>query len=265
MTSERHLRPAPGSTLRYAARTDVGLKRGHNEDLFGVHEEEQLFIVADGMGGHACGEVASQLAVDVMMDFFVRSREPNITWPFQPDATLSQAENRLGCAIKVANAAIHAEAQSTPARRGMGTTIVAAAVADGHVHFGHVGDSRAYRLRAGALTRLTRDHSLLQEYLDAGGALTAQEQEAFPHKNVITRAVGMHEMVEPTLSRSELLVGDRVLLCSDGLSGMLPEPVLQGCLESGPDLDAILVDLIDRANRAGGVDNITAIVVERLA
>ena len=252
-------------TLRYSARTDVGLKREHNEDFFAVLEEEPLFIVADGMGGHACGEVASKMAADAIMDFFARTRVGEAACPYAPDPDLSYSENRLACAIKVANGMVHADALATPARKGMGTTIVAAAVADGHVQIAHVGDSRAYRLRGGELVRLTRDHSMLEDYIASGAAMTAAEQEAFPHKNVITRAVGMFETVEVAVSRSELLVGDRILLCTDGLSGMVGDPLLQTRLGSGSDLEAIVVDLIDRANRAGGVDNITAVLVERLA
>ncbi len=255
----------PVVRLRHAGRTDVGLKRGHNEDSLALRPEQQLFIVADGMGGHASGEVASRTAIDTMVAFFARAHTGETPWPGKLDAELSEGENRLAFSIMLANDAVRREAESTPQHRGMGTTIVAALIADEHLHVAHVGDSRAYRLRGGDLVQLTRDDSLLQAYIEAGGALTEGEQQAFPQRNIITRAVGLLPTVDVSVSRSELLVGDRILLCSDGLSGMVGDDVLRDRLAADKDLAEIVDELIDRANRAGGVDNITAVLVERVA
>jgi protein phosphatase len=248
--------------IRYAAKTDVGMKRTHNEDYFALLEDEQLFLVADGMGGHASGEVASKLAADVINEFYRHSKDTDATWPYRYDHSLSYPENRMVASIRLANARIHDTSQKTAQLRGMGTTIVGLLV-QGHYGFvAHVGDSRCYRVRGGDIRALTRDHSLLEDYRDARPDMTEEEARNFPHKNVITRALGMRDSVVVDISKVELADGDRYLLCSDGLSGMLSDPEIQEILQRNGDLEQVVGELIERANVAGGTDNITAMVVE---
>ncbi|HYG69848.1 MAG TPA: protein phosphatase 2C domain-containing protein, partial [Anaeromyxobacteraceae bacterium] len=206
----------------FAGSTDVGLKRAHNEDAYLLLPEERLFCVADGMGGHASGEVASRIAVEEMAEFFrVTGADDEATWPFRMDPSRGYDENRLLTGVKLANLRIFERAQSDARLNGMGTTLVAAHLArDGSTLLvAHVGDSRAYLLRGGGIRQLTEDHSLLNDYLKARH-LTPDEVAAFPHKNVIVRALGMKGAVEVDLVREPLEDGDVVLLCCDGLSGM---------------------------------------------
>jgi len=249
--------------LHYAAATDVGLKRSHNEDCFSVVEDEQLFIVCDGMGGHASGEVASKLACDTVASFYERSREDDITWPYRLDPHLTYEENRLQCGIRLANLRVHEDAVANPSRRGMGTTIVAAVASGDRLIFGHVGDSRAYLIRDGTLRHVTRDHSLLEEMKSVTPDMTPEQERAFPHRNVITRALGMREAVQVDIKIEEVRPGDRYLLCSDGLSGMVDDPMLLTKVQSVRDLHALVAELIGLANHAGGMDNVTALMIER--
>src|SRR3990170_1934988 len=147
--------------IRYAAKTDVGMKRTHNEDYFSLIEDEQLFLVADGMGGHASGEVASKMAAETIGEFYQRTKDEEATWPYKMDRSLSYIENRLVCGVKLSNLRIFETSCRDIRFKGMGTTIVAGLVAGDKIYFGHVGDSRAYRLRNGSVEQLTRDHSLL--------------------------------------------------------------------------------------------------------
>ncbi|MBV8759844.1 MAG: serine/threonine-protein phosphatase, partial [Deltaproteobacteria bacterium] len=147
--------------IRYAAKTDVGMKRTHNEDYFSLIEDEQLFLVADGMGGHASGEVASKMAAETIGEFYQRTREDeDATWPYKMDRSLSYIENRLVCAIKLANLRIFETSNRDLRYKGMGTTIVSCLVSGDKIYVGHVGDSRVYRVRDGGIQQLTRDHSL---------------------------------------------------------------------------------------------------------
>ena len=259
--NQRPVEQRASVVIRYAARTDVGMKRAHNEDFFAVLEEDMLFIVADGMGGHAAGEVASQMAVDVMAEFFARSRDDDATWPYKLKPELSYAENRLVCGIRAANYRIFDTARSNISRKGMGTTIVAAHVAADAMYVAHVGDSRAYLIREQAIRQLTRDHSLLEDYRAAKPDLTPEEEANFPHKNVITRALGMRDEVEVDIRSEAIEDGDTFLLCCDGLSGMVDDPSMLAIIQqAGEDLEQATAALVDAANRAGGVDNITAIL-----
>jgi protein phosphatase len=248
--------------IRYAAKTDVGMKRTHNEDYFALIEEEQLFIVADGMGGHACGEVASKMAADSISEFYLHSRDVDATWPYRYDPKLSYTENRLVAAVRLANSRIYDKAQSDPNLRGMGTTLVCTLICDDYVYVLHVGDSRCYRMRHGKLDQLTRDHSLLEDYKDARPDMTDEEMRNFPHKNVITRALGMRDTVVVEINRYPVGDGDRYLLCSDGLSGMIPDEEIAVALAADSELDQLVAQLVDQANKRGGTDNITAMVVE---
>jgi PPM family protein phosphatase len=244
-----------------AGLTHVGMKRNHNEDNLLALGEQGIFVVADGMGGHASGEVASRVAVEEVASFYIRSgSDGEGTWPYQMDLNLSYDENRLLTAIRLANVRIF-ELASTEARyKKMGTTIVALSLGPAGVLLAHVGDSRGYRLRASTLQQLTEDHSLLNDYKKAK-PMTAEEIAKFPHKNVISRALGMGPDVKVDIDRDTPLPGDIYLLCSDGLSGMLPDPEIARLLNLNLALDLKARALVDAANAAGGADNITAILV----
>ena len=249
--------------IRYAGSTHVGMKRSHNEDNFFLLAEENLYIVADGMGGHASGEVASQIAVETLANFFIdTSRDKEITWPFKEDRSLTYDENRLVTGVKLANRRVYETAQSDPRYRGMGTTIVALVCGGSGAYMCHVGDSRGYVIRAGGIEQLTEDHSLLNDYLKVH-KLTDEEIEHFPHKNVIVRALGMKEAVVVDVFRLDPKPNEIYLLCTDGLSGMVTDPAMLEIIgEGGHDLEKTCQSLIARGNANGGVDNITIVLVE---
>jgi protein phosphatase len=251
--------------LSHAGTTDVGRKRTHNEDAYLLLPEESLFCVADGMGGHASGEVAARLAVEEMAEFYrLTGRDEEATWPFREERARAYHENRLVTAVKLANQRIRDRAAADERLRGMGTTLVCAWVSDREpvALVGHVGDSRAYLLRGGRLAQLTEDHSLLADYIRARQP-TAAEIEAFPHKNVIVRALGMRDQVEVDVARLALEDGDTVLLCCDGLSGMVPDERIADIVRAARgDLPRAARALIDAANEAGGVDNVTCVVLQ---
>jgi serine/threonine protein phosphatase PrpC len=248
--------------IRYAAKTDPGLKRNHNEDYFSLVEDEQLFIVADGMGGHACGEVASKMAADVIREFYGRSKDDDSTWPFKMDKALSYLENRLVVGIKLANQRIFEAASRDLRLKGMGTTVVLGQIAAERFYVAHVGDSRCYRVRTGEVKQLTRDHSLLEDYKDARPEMSEEEQKKFPHKNVITRALGMRENVQVDVMSDDIKDGDVFLLCSDGLSGMLDNKKISEIFTGTKELEQAVAALIGAANAAGGSDNITVLALE---
>jgi len=251
--------------LTHAGLTDVGRKRTHNEDAYLLLPEEYLWCVADGMGGHASGEVAARLAVEELAEFFqLTGRDEEATWPFKLDPKHGYEENRLVTGVKLANLRIHERAQSDPKLRGMGTTIVACSLPKGSntLLVGHVGDSRMYLFRGGQIRQVTEDHSLLNDYLRTK-KLTPEEVEAFPHKNVIVRALGMKPAVEVDVLREELQDGDIVLLCSDGLSGMVTDAKMGDIIRgAGGDLRLAARGLVEAANDGGGVDNITCVLVQ---
>src|SRR6195952_5606977 len=199
--------------IRYAAKTDPGMKRTQNEDYFLLMEDEQLFIVADGMGGHAKGEVASKLASETLQEFFRRTKDEDATWPYKMDRQLSYVENRLVCGIKLANLRIFETSNRDLRYKGMGTTIVSTLVSGDKIYVGHVGDSRVYRVREGGISQLTRDHSLLEDYKEAKPDMTEEEERNFPHKNVITRALGMRETVQVDIRSHQIKSGDAYILC----------------------------------------------------
>jgi serine/threonine protein phosphatase PrpC len=249
-------------TIRYAARTDLGMRRTHNEDCYGILEEERLILVADGMGGHAAGEIASGLATIELGTFYHQTHvKPDRVWPFARQASLSELANRLVCGIKVANERIFEMASSDKGRKGMGTTLVAAAILGDEICIAHVGDSRAYRIHDSAIERLTRDHSLLEQFKELYPEMTAAEEENFPHKNVITRALGLGSEVEIDVQTHTLVPGDRYLLCSDGLSGHLTDNEILETMRGTDDLQRAVAELVDRANELGGHDNITIVAL----
>src|SRR5262249_7839383 len=203
--------------------TNVGRTRAHNEDALHLPVDERLAIVADGMGGHASGEVAAKMAVDTVVEYFKETAEEQIlTWPFKVDRQGGADIMRLVTAIKLANVKIHEQAQRDPACKGMGTTIVTALFLDDRVLVGHVGDSRLYRLRDGGIKQVTEDHPLINDYIKMK-RMTPDEAASWPHKNVIVRALGMKESVQVDVHTEQPRLGDCYVLCSDGLSGMITD------------------------------------------
>jgi len=252
--------------IRYAAKTDVGMKRTHNEDYFSLVEDEQLFIVADGMGGHASGEVASKMSAETISEFYQRTREDeDATWPYKMDRSLSYIENRLVCSVKLANLRIFETASRDIRFKGMGTTIVCTLVCGDKLYVSHVGDSRVYRVREGEISQLTRDHSLLEDYKEAKPDMTEEEERNFPHKNVITRALGMRETVQVDIRGHQIKSGDVFVLCSDGLSGMVTDPQINDIVTRSKSLERAVAELVDAANRAGGTDNVTVLLLQCVA
>jgi protein phosphatase len=253
-------------TVEYAALTDVGRKRAHNEDAWRALPEEQLFLVADGMGGHNAGEVASAMAVDIVGQFFRDARrDPPVNWPYKHKLDEVHDSETLSIAVQYANLRIFESARENSDRRGMGTTFVGAMVRANAAWVAHVGDSRSYVVRnSGAIEPLTTDHSLLEEYRRTRPDLTEEQVRRFPYKNVITRALGMKTDVCVEMHRHELHDGDVLVLCCDGLTGMVPDDRIQRIVRSTPVLQDACRTLVQTANDAGGVDNITVILVRAI-
>ena len=214
------------------------------------------------MGGHAAGEIASRIAVDSISEFILHSKEDDGTWPHAYDEHYRRSTNKLMAAVRMANTRV-LEAMRKDARlRGMGTTVVACLGDDDMMSFAHVGDSRAYLIRDGQLSRITNDHSWVFEQVQAG-MLTEAEAEKHPLRNVITRALGGALSVSPDATEVESRSGDVYLLCSDGLTGMVPEDeILRLVTANENDLQKACQTLIDKANERGGLDNVTAILVK---
>jgi protein phosphatase len=251
--------------IEVAGETNVGMKRTHNEDNFSIIEESGLYIVADGMGGHASGEIASKMAVESMREFFaLTANDPERTWPYKMDRSKGYEENRLVTAVKLANLRIYESAQKDPRQRGMGTTVVALFAVEDGVYVAHVGDSRVYRLRDGILEQLTEDHSLLNDYIKMK-RLTAEEIANFPHKNVIVRALGMKDTVKVDTRLEQPRAGDTYLLCSDGLSGPVADADMLEILGHSSDLRQAASRLITKANDNGGPDNVTVVLARWVA
>jgi len=252
-----------------AGLTNVGMKRDHNEDNLLLYPEENVYVVADGMGGHAAGEVASQIAVDTISEFFKNtSADEEVTWPYKENHDFSYVENRLQTAVRYANRLIYETALADKSKHGMGTTVVSIVFTNKGAYTGHAGDSRAYRFRDGQVEPVTVDHSLLNDYMRAH-ALTPEEIEAFPHKNVITRAVGMKEDVEVEVGKVELRSGDIYMLCSDGLNGEITDDEMNEIVQrfvADPakcdDVEGMCTELIAAANAGGGKDNVTCICMK---
>jgi len=239
--------------LAVGARSDVGMIRSGNEDNFFAEADERrgVFVVADGMGGHAAGEVASEMAVQIVSRNLLAVRSVI-------DAETPQI---LAQALRDANHAIYERMLAEVDKQGMGTTASVLVISDNQFLIGQIGDSRIYLLRDGALKQVTKDHSYVQEQVDAG-LLTPEQARYHPYSNVITRCVGANEVVEADLYTGEMKPGDVFLVASDGLTGMVDDRRLQAMLlaRSGPG--RIVDALIAEANGRGGLDNITAIVVQ---
>ncbi|HXI11955.1 MAG TPA: Stp1/IreP family PP2C-type Ser/Thr phosphatase [Thermoanaerobaculia bacterium] len=240
--------------------THVGRQRQHNEDSFLVESGEKLFVVADGMGGHAAGEIASRIAVESVAEFIVHTVEDDGTWPHAYDEHFKRSTNRLIAALKMANTRVVEAMKKDLRLRGMGTTIVGCLQDNDTMSVAHVGDSRAYLIRGAQISRITNDHSWVFEQVQAG-MLTEAEAEKHPLRNVITRALGGSLSVVPDASEINCQPGDVYLLCSDGLTGMVQDDELLTLVTESLDLDAVGQRLIDRANEQGGIDNITVVLV----
>ena len=242
-------------SFEYFHAIDTGRARSNNEDSVAVDETTSLAVLADGMGGYNAGEVASNMATS-----FIKAELGR--WLSEAASRASDIEIRRAMEICVdnANRAIFNAANANPQYAGMGTTLVVAVFRDDQLRLGHVGDSRAYRWRGGQLSQITRDHSLLQEQIDAG--LITPEQAAFSaNKNLVTRAVGVEDTVLLETHLHELQPGDVYLMCSDGLSDMLDDAMIARLLQSHESLAAAGGALIAAANEAGGKDNIALILV----
>lgn len=243
--------------LEFAGATDVGRKRDHNEDAMLIMPEHHLAVVCDGMGGHEAGEVASNIGVETIGRFFELAKDPNATWPFRYDKSLDEATNRLAVSVQWANQRIREAGEADGGRkRGMGTTFVGVLIAGSRATFGWVGDSRGYLYRRGELHPSTSDHSLINELIKTG-RLTDDEIINFQHKNIITRALGMGEVVDIDMNAFDLEPGDICLVCCDGLTGMVSDERMAEILTQEPDLKKACQRLVDEANGNGGVDNIT--------
>lgn len=249
--------------LAYAGLSDVGMKRAHNEDNLKLVPEHNLFIVADGMGGHASGEVASQIAVETVESFFRDAGDDqDITWPYKEDKSRTFIENLFVNSVRYANLRVFEKASEDAKFKGMGTTFVGVLFQDNRYYVAHVGDSRCYRVRDRKIEQLTEDHSLLNDYKKMA-RLTPEEEKNFPHKNIIVRALGMKDSVLVDISSDAVRVGDIYLLCSDGLSGEVEDPdILRLVLENGDDVEGMCRALIQAACANGGKDNVTAIIIK---
>jgi len=246
-----------------AGLSDVGLHREHNEDSFCILSEHRLFVVADGMGGHRAGDVASRMATTEITAFFDATNDLDAAWPSDNDSQLTLDQDRLVSAMKIANQRIFQVSTQNRSVQGMGTTVVGALYnrEDGKIHIAHVGDSRAYRVRGSRIVQLTRDHSLLNDYLISMPHLTAAQKERVP-SNVITRALGMQDGVMVDSRFEEVEPGDVYVLCSDGLNAMVSDEKILGIVQdAGAEVEVAAKALVAQANRNGGEDNITVVVV----
>lgn len=244
--------------LVFAGATDVGCVRDHNEDSFAIAERHGLCLVADGMGGHELGEVASKLAADAVVAYYDRTTAAATTVPPAAGEGLGAAAGRLVAAIELANRL--AFQLAIKQRKVMGTTIVAAHIVDHTMCIAHVGDSRAYLVREGSIAQLTRDHSALEDFKQARPDASPEEIDAFPYRNVIMRAIGTSPRVEIDTATFVIVPGDLVLLCCDGLSNKVSDGEMLRIMSRQPDLQSAAFELILAANDAEADDNVTAVL-----
>ncbi len=268
-SSSPKARKAP-FTIAFSGVTDVGLVREGNEDCLLAHPAAGLYVVADGMGGHNCGEVASQFAVEAMMAFYdsedITQRVKDAHKQAVKQLPKSSRDPsfhalRLRKAAESANISVYRLSQQHEALRDMGTTVVAAAFSGSRLYVANVGDSRVYRMRRGELVQLTEDHSLVNEYLKMN-MLRPEDVESFPYKNVIVRAVGLHERVTVDVTWSTVKPGDQILLCSDGLTDLVKDDAIAHVLSTSATPDEATAKLVECAKDAGGHDNISALLIE---
>lgn len=243
-----------------AGRTDVGCVRKHNEDNLLMETALGLFVVADGLGGHAAGEVASQIVVDKVGQFIAETVEQDRTWPLEYDVALPFDGNRLKAALMLSDQAIVEDIKANPERESMGSTVVACLVHGAKITLVHVGDSRAYLLNKQGIQQITRDHSWVAEQV-ANGILTPEEARKHPFRNVITQALGNGGDLDVAVQELEAEEMDRLLLCSDGLSGMVPDGLIWKIVDESPSLEIAVERLVEKARENGGEDNITVVIV----
>jgi protein phosphatase len=244
-------------------KTDVGKRRKLNEDNILLDRDIHMYAVCDGMGGHNAGEVASKMAIETLHAFIAKSQgeEKDITWPYGLEPHLSFEANRLKTAIKLANKRVFKAADNREDYTGMGTTLVAALVNDSTLTVGNAGDSRCYLVREGKLSQLTRDDSWVSAAW-AEGILSHDEIDRHPLRNVITKAVGAKDNIELETTEHKLAAGDVVLLCSDGLHGMITDDKILELLHPMPEtLEKAADALVDAANEAGGKDNVSVVLL----
>ncbi len=247
--------------LEVSGRSDIGRVRPHNEDNFGYDAGIGIFVVCDGMGGHAAGEVASQIAVDTIIGYFREHKDSS-----SPDGVLADAPEgarMLAEAVKLANEAILRYATENAGASGMGTTLVAARFSEGKFSIAHVGDSRIYLFRDGELLQLTEDHSLVMEQVRRG-MLTLEEAKQSAAQNIITRALGTDESTLPDLGEFPAQAGDILLMTTDGILRHVTDDEIRTILQQLPSLDIAAQTLIDAANEAGGHDNSTCVLIRVL-
>ncbi|OFV87919.1 MAG: hypothetical protein A2V74_08795 [Acidobacteria bacterium RBG_16_70_10] len=246
----------------YEALSDIGRKRKGNEDSYSLNPEQELFVVADGMGGHAAGEVASRMAVDAINEFVtISGGSEEITWPFGLDDSISYDGNRLKTAIRHANRRLLEATRERSDYEGMATTVAAVLVDGQTANIAHVGDSRIYLWRDGAMTLLTTDHSWVNEQIQSG-VISPEQARSHPLRNVVTRALGGRADLAVDVQSRPVGPGDVLLLCSDGLTTMVGDEDIARLLgESGGDLGLAARALVDAANEHGGEDNITVVLV----
>jgi len=247
--------------MEFGARSDIGRVRTNNEDSLAISPEMNLFVVSDGMGGQASGEIASRLAVDTVLAHCWES-DSNLSPAFVGEHIegISELSNRLASAVRLANEVIQHTAQEKATDGGMGATIVAVRCEGERMTIAHVGDSRAYRLRDDQLEQLTRDHSLVAEQVRYG-EITEQEARSSELQNVLIRSLGVEPEVEVDVSEELLIEGDTILLCTDGLTHEVSDDQIESTLRNSRDAQDAADQLVDLANRAGGRDNVTVVVV----
>lgn len=241
--------------FEFYSQTDTGRVRTNNEDSVALDERSAVAVLADGMGGYAAGEVASGMACD-----FIQSELGRWLREASTSASDNDVKRAMDICVDNANRAIFGAAHSNPTYAGMGTTLVLGVFRSGRLLLGHIGDSRGYRLRDGVLQRITKDHSLLQEQIDAG-ILTPEQAQFATNKNLVTRALGVEDMVQMETHLHDIQSGDVYLMCSDGLSDMLTDPQIGYVLSQHAHLPDMGAALIAAANDAGGRDNIAVVLV----
>jgi PPM family protein phosphatase len=255
--------PRPEPRVAFAGVTDVGRQRKHNEDCLLIKAEHGLFCVADGMGGHNAGDVASKLVATSLGNYFEATAAAAGGDAAEGEAeyaALAPGARRLAAGVSKANRDVFTISSTVQQHHGMGSTVVAIHLSEGMVHVAHVGDSRCYRIRDGEMTQLTRDHSLINDALEMKPDLTKEELARLP-KNIITRALGMKDVVKVDVKSEPVLPGDAFLLCSDGLTGMVPVDQILDVIALASEPQEACELLIAEANDHGGTDNISAILV----
>lgn len=240
--------------LLCAGKTDQGLVRTQNEDAFYIINDQRIFLVADGMGGHNAGEVASRIAIETLVDFFAKTPEKQLTHSSE------SIQHTLITGLRQANETVIKMAASDRNLKGMGCTLVACLIGDGIFHTCHVGDTRCYLVQQDKITQITHDHTVIAA-IHPDETIDSANEKFMVSRNVVTKAIGHIFKEDPEYNCHSIRSGDRILLCSDGLWSMLADSEIQRIITTAPTPDAATTQLIDRANTEGGRDNITAVVI----